>query len=294
MSIDLHIHSTYSDGTMNPEELVSLAKKKGLQAISLTDHDTAGGVKEAIDSCGEGDFEVISGIEMGAEFSGITVHILGYLFDQDDPDFKKSLNKLQDARNERNKHILFLLNKAGIDISNEELSVISQIGQTGRPHIAKILMKKGIVKTIEEAFTRFLKKGAQAYAPRFLYTAEEVFNIIRQAGGIGVLAHPLQIRNAGINITSAIEQLVSLGMDGIEAYYPTHTKKTRTSLIRTAVKYDLVLTGGSDYHGDIRPGTTLAGGKNVTVPFSLLEAMKNRASCNCDNPVKNLTPCKGI
>ncbi|MCK5515630.1 MAG: PHP domain-containing protein [Desulfobulbaceae bacterium] len=280
MSIDLHIHSTFSDGTMSPGELVVLAKKKGLKAISITDHDTVDGVVEAIDLCVGDGFEVIPGVEIGAKYSGITIHILGYLFDQGNVDFKKSLEKLQVARNERNGEILLRLKAAGIDISDSELRVVSRIGQTGRPHIAKILLEKGIVKTTEQAFSRFLRKGAEAYVPRFLFTAEEVFSMIRQAGGISVLAHPLQLQKTGINLTEAIEHLASLGMDGLETYYPTHSKKTRTGLVRSAAEFNLVLTGGSDFHGSIRPGTTLAGGKNVTVPYALLEEMKKRALNN--------------
>ncbi len=280
MAIDLHIHSTYSDGTMTPRDLVALAKKKGLRAISLTDHDTVEGIVEAISSCKGDDFEVISGIEIDAEYSGITIHILGYLFDPNNSALRKALKKLQDARNERNGRILLRLNKLGIDISETDLRNISRVGQTGRPHIAKMLLKKGVVKTIDEAFARFLRKGAVAYVPRFLYTAEEIFTLLRRAGGIGVLAHPLQIQHSGLNITAAVEQLTILGMDGIETYYPTHSKKTRNILIKSAEACNLVLTGGSDYHGEIRPGTTLAGGKNVTVPYELLEKMKNRVSEN--------------
>ncbi len=123
-------------------------------------------------------------------------------------------------------------------------------------------------------------KGAEAYAPRFLFTAGEVFNMLRQAGGISVLAHPLQLQNAGLNLVKAIEDLAFLGMDGLETFYPTHSKKTRAALMRSAVENDLVLTGGSDFHGLIRPGTTLAGGKKVTVPYALLEDMKKRALMN--------------
>jgi len=277
MSIDLHIHSTHSDGTMSPAELVGLAKKKGLQAISITDHDTVSGIAEAVDSCKGDSFEVITGIEVGAKYSGLTIHILGYLFDPHNLNLLKALKTLQVARDERNGNILSRLQKIGINISDSELRIVSRIGQAGRPHIARILLKKGIVKTADEAFKRFLRKGAEAYVPRFLYGAEEVFSILREAGGIGVLAHPLQIQHAGINVSNAIEHLASMGMDGIETYYPTHSKKTRTALIRTAEECDLVLTGGSDYHGDIRPGTTLAGGRNVTVPHELLDIMKQRA-----------------
>ena len=281
MALDLHIHSTYSDGTMTPGGLVALAKKKGLRAISITDHDTVDGVTEAISSCRGNGLEVISGIEIGAKFSDMTIHILGYLFDPDNQALRTSLKKVQDARDERNGHILQRLKRLGIDISEEELRNVSGTGQTGRPHIARLLSKRGVVKTIDEAFTRFLRKGAKAYVPRFLYTAEEVFTLLRQAGGIGVLAHPLQIYHSDINLDVAIEQLAVLGMDGIETYYPTHTKKTRKTLIKSATACNLVLTGGSDYHGEVRPGTTLAGGKNVTVPYELLQKMKNRVSQNC-------------
>lgn len=277
MSIDLHIHSTYSDGTMSPGGLVEYAKRKGLKAISITDHDTVDGVAEAAGLCNDGKLEFISGIEVGAEFSGITIHILGYLFDADNSLFKKLLQRVQDARNERNEQILFLLKKTGIFISNRELSAISQMGQTGRPHIARLLFKKGIVKSIDEAFLRFLRQGAEAYVPRFVYTAEEVFNMIRQAGGIGILAHPLQLQRTGMDLHTAIREMTGIGLDGIEVYYPTHSKKTRTALMRYVDEYGLVMTGGSDYHGDIRPGTTLAGGKNVTVPYDLLADMKVRA-----------------
>ena len=277
MSIDLHIHSTYSDGTMSPGELVEYAKRKGLKAISITDHDTAEGVTEAAGLCSDSKLEFIPGIEVGAEFSGITIHILGYLFDPDNSELKKLLQRVQDARNERNKQILFLLKKTGIFISDRELRAISQTGQTGRPHIARLLFKKGFVKSIDEAFLRFLRQGAEAYVPRFVYTAEEVFNMIRQAGGIGVLAHPLQLQRAGMDLHTAIREMTGLGLDGIEVYYPTHSKKTRIALMRYVDEYGLVMTGGSDYHGDIRPGTTLAGGKNVTVPYDLLADMKVRA-----------------
>jgi len=276
MSIDLHVHSTYSDGTMSPKELVEYAERKGLQAISITDHDTIDGVDEAIAASKNDTFKVIPGIEIGAKYSDITIHLLGYFIDQNDQEFRKALEVVQDARNARNDEILFLLEKLGIHISKAELRTISQVGQTGRPHIAKILLKKKVVKTLDEAFKRFLRLGAPAYVPRFLYTAEEVFNMIHLAGGIGVLAHPLQLRSRGINLNNAIKELVTLGLDGIEIYYPTHSKKTRTTLLRYADECSLVKTGGSDYHGENRPGTTLAGGKNVTVPYELLEKMEQR------------------
>jgi len=276
MSIDLHIHSTFSDGTMSPGELLDFAGRKGLKAISITDHDTVDGVLNFADKKKDGP-ELVPGVEIGADFGGVTIHILGYLFDPENRALGKKLVRIQGERKERNRQILLLLKKMDIVVSGADLCRVSKLGQTGRPHIAAVLLKKGIVKSVEEAFRRFLRQGAAAYVPRFVYGAEEVFDMIRQAGGIGVLAHPLQLRRAGLDLDMAVRDLVQLGLDGIEVFYPTHSKKTRIALNNYADKYDLVMTGGSDYHGDIRPGTTLAGGKNVTVPYELLGRMKERA-----------------
>jgi len=278
MSIDLHIHSTYSDGTMSPCELIELAKRKGLRAISITDHDTVEAMADMSEADDEGEFEIIPGVEIGADFGGVTIHILGYFFDPGNAELGKKLKRIQSARNERNEQILLLLKKMGILIPGSELSRVSRIGQAGRPHIAAILMKKGVVKSIDEAFTRFLRQGAAAYVPRFVYSVEEVFNMISQAGGIGILAHPVQLRRAGLDLEIAIRELLHSGLDGIEVFYPTHSKKTRIELKRYVDKFSLVMTGGSDYHGSIRPGTTLAGGKNVTVPYEILAKMKERAA----------------
>lgn len=276
MSIDLHVHSTFSDGTMSPKELVVYAKKKGLRAISITDHDTVDGVGEALVS-GEGErIEVIPGIEIGAKYGDTTVHILGYFFDMNHPDLKKKLKKIQDARVERNNEILNSLRRLGVNISEAELRAVSLVGQTGRPHIARMLMNKGVVKSFDEAFTKFLRQGAQAYVPRFVYAVEEMLDVIRLAGGVGVLAHPMQLQNSGENLQTAVKELTAFGLGGIEVFYPTHSKKTRAILMKYAQDCNLLMTGGSDYHGTIRPGTTLAGGKNVTVPYELLEDLKER------------------
>ncbi len=289
MSIDLHVHSTFSDGTMSPKELVDYAKQKGLRAISITDHDTVEGVEEALASSKEEKIEVIPGIEIGARYGDTTVHILAYFFDMNHPGLRKKLNKIQDARVERNGEILKLLQKQGIHISEAELRAVSLIGQTGRPHIARMIINKGFVKSFDEAFIRFLRQGAQAYVPRFVYAVEEMLDVIRLAGGIGVLAHPLQLRNSGINLQTAVKELKNLGLEGIEVYYPTHSKKTRAMLMRYAQEYNLLMTGGSDYHGAIRPGTTLAGGKNVTVPYELLEGLKERAAEFSVTPQSDVT-----
>lgn len=276
MSIDLHMHSVYSDGTHTPSELVELAQQRGIQAISITDHDTIDGIAEATEAARGTDVKTIAGIELSVQHKSRNLHILGYLFDSQNVRFRRQIQILQEARNKRNRNIVKKLNSCGIALDIEEVETISKTGQTGRPHIARALCQRGVVKNNDEAFTRYLKKGAVAYASRFVYSASEALQMIRENGGISVLAHPLQIDSSPLEIARVVGELVELGLDGLELYYPTHSAKIRRNLKKIAKRYDLVLTGGSDYHGAIRPGTELAGGKNVHVPTELIESMVER------------------
>ncbi len=283
MSIDLHTHSTISDGTMSPSELVGYAHRKGLSAIAITDHDTIGGIGEAVTA---GDFlgiEVVPGIELSVKYSQQNVHLLGYLFDYQNKDLHDALGQLQAGRIERNKKIISNLNKLGFPIEFNELTKTGRDGQKGRPHIAKLLMEKKIVGTMDEAFEKYLGKDGLAYASRFVYGAKEAISLIKNAGGIAVLAHPLKLDTVFDDFPRILNQLCDLGLDGIEVYYPNHTRKFRKNLMALAEKLSLLMTGGSDYHGSIRPGTTLAGGKNVSVPAALLLKMKERVIDNYNN-----------
>lgn len=276
MSIDLHIHSVYSDGTHTPAELVRFAHQRGIQAISITDHDTIDGIAEAAEAARGTGITTISGIELSVQHKSRNLHILGYLFDFQNERFKRQIQILQEARNTRNRDIVKKLNSCGIALDIEEIESISKTGQTGRPHIARALCRRGVVKNFDEAFTRYLKKGAAAYVSRFVYGAAEALEMIRENGGISVLAHPLQIDSSPLEISRVVGELVEYGLDGLELYYPTHSAKARRNLKKIAKRYDLVLTGGSDYHGAIRPGTELAGGKNVHVPAELVDTMLDR------------------
>ena len=189
-SIDLHIHSTYSDGVLRPAELVDLAKNQGLSAIAITDHDTADGTDEAIQRGFEKEIEVVSGIEISSWHGETSMHILGYGFRHDDEQFISRLRLLQQGRETRNVRIIENLNKLGIRVELEELLQYSEYGQTGRPHIARLLVDKGVTKTIDLAFKHYLRRGAPAYAERFRFSAHDAIAMIREAGGIAVLAHP--------------------------------------------------------------------------------------------------------
>ncbi len=274
--IDLHVHSTFSDGSMSPSELVQYAYRLKLSALAITDHDTVEGVEEAINAGNQLGIEVVSGIELSIKHGESAVHLLGYLFSPSDNAMLIALHRLQTARLERNKVILANLTRLGVDIDMQELEKISCHGQSGRPHIAQLLMQKGVVKNIDEAFDRYLARGGLAYAPRAVLQAEEAIRMIKRAGGVAVLAHPQQLEKSGKDVNCMISKLKTAGLDGVEVYYPTHSRQFKKKLLAMAKKLDLLVTGGSDYHGTIRPGTTLAGGKNCKVPRELLEEMKTR------------------
>ncbi len=280
MSIDLHTHSTASDGTMSPVELVKYARKKGLSAIAITDHDTTDGLSEAVAAGVAFGIEVVPGIELSVKYSDYNIHLLGYLLDYQQKAFHLALSKLQAGRIERNKKIIANLNQLGLDVAFRELQKIAGSGQNGRPHIAKLMVEKHFVQSMDEAFEKYLGHGGLAYASRFVFGAQEAISLIKEAGGLAVLAHPLQLEKSVDNFDHALNELCDMGLDGIEVYYPNHSRQFRKRLIAFAEKESLVITGGSDYHGSIRPGTTLAGGKNVSVPSQLLIKMKERVEEN--------------
>lgn len=276
MGVDLHIHSTWSDGTKSPEQIVHLARTRHLSAISITDHDTVDGIADGCRAGEQHGLEVIPGIELSVVHGDLHMHMLGYFIDANDHELKKALETIQSARKTRNGKIINKLQELGISISLDEVLQKSGFGQTGRPHIGQVLVEKGAVKDLDSAFSKYLKKGCSAYVARYVLTAEEAIRIIRGAGGVAVLAHPGSIDNSLRKIPALLEQLVSLGLEGLELYYPVHTKKIFKKLKVMASLYDLVVTGGSDYHGDIRPGTTLAGGQSVRVPDEVVAHLKER------------------
>jgi len=278
MSIDLHIHSVFSDGSDTPTELVGLAAKKKLRAISLTDHDTMDGTLEAMEAGDRWKIKIIPGLELSAIHKDSYMHILGYGMNRHHPDLAAGLNRLQNAREERNLNIVNKLQQMGFSICIEEVKQVSRVGQTGRPHIAKVLVALGEVKDVAEAFERFLKKGGPAYFSRFVFSARDAIEMIQKAGGVAVLAHPMQIDPSLKRLPGLLAELVDIGLDGVELFYPTQSAGIRKKIRLAADRYQLLYTGGSDYHGDVRPGSHLAGGKNVSVPLNLVDALYERLS----------------
>ena len=274
---------------MTPTELVKYAHKRGLSAISITDHDAIDGINEAVDAGEEVGVAIVPGIELSVKHCDLTLHILGYYFNHEQNDFLQALRRLQDGRLERNQEILKILSRLGVNIHPDELAEVSGQGQTGRPHIAQLLIRKGAVRTMDEAFDKYLGQRGAAYVPRFVFPAGDAIALIHNAGGLAVLAHPQQLEKTGENFPKVIESLCHQGLDGIEVYYPTHSRQFRKMLLRFVKKHDLIITGGSDYHGNIRPGSTLAGGKKCSVPANLLQEMAKRRHDRLSNNNENLT-----
>jgi predicted metal-dependent phosphoesterase TrpH len=246
--IDLHIHSTYSDGVLKPAEIVDLAESRGVLAIAITDHDTAAGTDEAIKRGTEKGIEVISGIEISSWWGDISMHILGYCFRHDDAQFISCLKLLQDGREKRNLQIIENLNRLGIRVDIRELLHYSEYGQTGRPHIARLLVDRGVVKNVDLAFKQYLGRGAAAYAERFRFSAADAIAMIREADGIAVLAHPASLDPSLRSIPGLITDLRQVGLEGVEVYYPSHSPKTARALMKMAEDGGLLMTGGSDFH----------------------------------------------
>lgn len=269
--IDLHIHSTFSDGTLTPAEIVMLAKQKGLSAVSITDHDTFDGFYEATAAGEQYGLEVITGIELSAVFEDVQIHILGHLTD-DNPDVLRSFaDGFKKNRIERNILMVEKLNEAGFQITFDELKEFSKEDILSRTHIAQLMKKKNYVPTAREAFRRYLSPWCNTYVPMKSFGAGQTIELIRNAGGIATLAHPVLYGLSYPELDEMVGELKALGLQGIECLYSTHTEKDEAEMLRLSEKYDLCVTGGSDFHGASRPDVDLA---DNYVPETVLENLK--------------------
>jgi predicted metal-dependent phosphoesterase TrpH len=274
--VDLHLHTTASDGVLSPSEIVRYAKAKGLQAIAITDHDTVEGLSEGLLEGAKIGFEVIPGVEVSATHSPGSMHLLGFFFDHHHPLINERLGYLQKARAERNPKIVERLNQLGIKINYEEVLKTSGGGQVGRPHFAQILLEKGYVSSFQEAFDRFLKIGAPAYVDKCRFTAKEAIHFIIEAQGIAVLAHPKTLNLKGyLELEKLLLQLIDQGLKGIEVYYPEHSALEMAQYKTLAEKYGLLMTGGTDYHGIDKNGLDIGTGRgDMKLPYSIVERLK--------------------
>ncbi|MBM4340524.1 MAG: PHP domain-containing protein [Deltaproteobacteria bacterium] len=274
--IDLHLHTTASDGVKTPSEMVRYAKAKGLQAISITDHDTIEGLEEGLAEGERLGFEVIPGIEISAEHSPGSMHLLGYFIDIHHPTLNEKLKYLQRAREERNPKMVEKLNRLGVKITYEEVVKASGGGQVGRPHFAQVLIEKGYVRNFQEAFDRYLKKGASAYVDKLRLTPAEAIHLISEARGVPVLGHPNTLGlNGAKGLESLIGDLLKDGLKGIEVYYPEHSSTEVAQYKTLAERNGLIMTGGTDYHGIEKESLDVGVGRgDMKIPYSMVEALK--------------------
>lgn len=276
LAIDLHTHSSCSDGSLSPAQLVREAARAGLAAIALTDHDTMAGVKEAKIAGEAAGVEVIPGIEISVDLDGRDIHILGYGADPDNPELRAVLAELQARRENRNRAILDHLDRLGVGLNRDELAA-STTGLIGRPHIARQLVHHRHANSIDHAFRRFLGENGRAYVTAGKYPADEIIRVIRAAGGMAVFAHPTSLDHNLKGVPAIVEKLARLGLGGIEVYYPGHNRKICQALLDLAECRQLAVTGGSDYHGTLKPEIKLGGAPVMpAIPYRLLAELKER------------------
>ncbi len=278
--IDLHLHSKASDGTFSVSEIFEMAQRIGLKAISITDHDTTKSCQEACSIGIPSSLEFITGVEISAgsplSFPCFgSLHILGYGIEPDNSELTEKLSELQDARKNRNPQIIERLNLMGIDISLSEINDMFQGSQIGRPHIAKAMMKKGVVRSVDEAFERYIGRGGPAYTDKYRIPCDEAIDVIHHAGGVAVLAHPILIKPVhSLPIENLISDLKDMGLDGLEVYYPEQFPNFISFYADIAKQFDLLMTGGTDFHGTIKPDLQMGSGKgNFSVSYTLYEQL---------------------
>lgn len=275
--IDLHIHSAFSDGTLTPAQIVSLAREEGLCAIGVTDHDTVAGLEEAEREGREQDIEVVPGVEISTSFKHGTLHLLGYFLKYKKREFTEVLGDLQESRKRRTPQMAAMLRKLGFDIDEEEVFELAGGGQVGRPHFAELMVRKGYVKDPIEAFDRFLGEGRPGYVERTKPAPEKGMEILTLAEAFPVLAHPATLELPEEGLKDQITILMERGLKGIEAFYPLHSREGTRRILRLAGHFGLAVTGGSDFHGPERLRYPLGKGTaNLPIPYVLLEKLKEK------------------
>lgn len=272
--IDLHIHSTASDGTCTPAEIAALAARQGLAAVALTDHDTVLGYPELARAAAALGLETVPGIEISTKYGG-AVHILGYYIDPHSPALEPVLNWVVRDRDERNEKMCALMAADGLPVSYADMK--KRFGEViGRPHFADLLVELGLASSVRDAFDRYVEKGQRYYVPRTILPIEHAIEIIRLSGGVPVLAHPFQYKRDDTGLRELLECCMALGLKGMECRYSGYTPEQSAYLEALAAEYHLVKTGGSDFHGSNKPHITLGTGieNNLSVPLEWLEQLK--------------------
>lgn len=279
--IDLHVHSTYSDGTCTPQELVTMAVKKGLVAMALTDHDTVDGIEYAVRAAADTNLQVIPGVELSCEYTispdkKKEIHILGYNLDYRQPDLVDTLKKVATERDERNQKMCENLRTAGFPIDYEALT--GRFGENilTRAHFARFLYEKGAIPSIDYAFRKILAQDGPYFVNREYLTPKSGIELIKRAGGLPVLAHPLLYKMSVTELRNLLTELKEYGLCGIEAMYSRNHGTDEAFVRKLAAEFNLFITGGTDFHGANKPDLELGRGEgNLYVPVVLLESLKS-------------------
>ncbi len=274
--VDLHLHSTASDGACTPRELVCLCLQQGLQVIALTDHDTVGGIDEALEEAAGTPLKVIPGVEISTDFAGAELHILGYFIDWQQPQLQQALGHLQHSRLERAYKMAMRLGEIGLPVAWERIQTLAAGGAVGRPHVAQAMVERGYVSSITEAFQRYIGHDRPGYVPRYKLAPEESVQLLLDAGGVPVLAHPFIFTPGGVledqlDLKSVLPPLIEAGLQGIEARYSFYPAETTEYLMALARRHGLLTTGGTDFHGR---GTLVARPGQVEVPITVVEELE--------------------
>ena len=284
--IDLHTHTTFSDGSLTPTRLVEEAAAVGLAAVAVTDHDTVDGLPEALAAGERLGIEVIPGVEINLEHDRVTMDMLGYfLAGAPTDELEHELAELRAYRDERNARMLGRLAELGLPLDPAALAAAAENGAVGRPHIGEAMMRRGYVSSMSEAFERYLGRGAPAWVDRRRLSMGRALKLLRASGALPVLAHPGLIRTDAAGLNHVVRDAARAGLAGIECYYPLHDEDTVAACLSLARKYALVPTGGSDYHGSVKPKTRLGvGSGGRPVPDHVLMNLR----CLADDQLERL------
>lgn len=273
--IDLHVHSTESDGTLTPEEVVKAAKEAGLCAIALTDHDTVSGIEKAADAAKTFGIELVPGIELSTSYKDKEIHVVGLYINIENQTLLQKTAEFRKCRDQRNEKMIAALQREGFDITMEKLAAENQDSVITRANIARYLYEHGLTKSVSEAFEKYIGDNCRCYVGRFKVTPMEAVALIKEATGIAILAHPLLYHMSSVRLLQLIDELKTAGLDGIEAIYSTHTAGEEQLVKRIAKDNGLIISGGSDFHGSNKPAIRLGKGRgHLSVPYSVLERIK--------------------